>query len=267
MATSIAVASGKGGVGKTSMSVNLSLIFAQMEKRTTLLDADFGMANAHILLGVKPEYFISDTLKGNASISQTLCTGPKGLKFASGGSGLIEMLNLDKKTRYQTIRLFDEIAEDTDILVVDVPAGASDSSLAFVAAADAVLIVLVGEPTSFLDAYSLIKAAHLEAGLCNFSVVVNMTQSEAQAKAHYEKFNSIVQKFLEVNLNYVGHLPLSNRLRQSIVTRKPISVDAKDSREYSCFQKIGKNILNSPKNETGGIRFFDQQVVHNKRAG
>ena len=78
MATSIAVASGKGGVGKTSMSVNLSLIFAQMEKRTTLLDADFGMANAHILLGVKPEYFISDTLKGNASISQTLCTGPKG---------------------------------------------------------------------------------------------------------------------------------------------------------------------------------------------
>ena len=125
MATSIAIASGKGGVGKTSMSVNLSLTLAQMDKRTTLLDADFGMANAHILLGVKPDYFISDALKGTVSISQTLCSGPKGLKFASGGSGLIDMLNLDKKTRYQTIRLFDEIANDTDILVADVPAGAS----------------------------------------------------------------------------------------------------------------------------------------------
>ena len=118
MATSIAIASGKGGVGKTSMSVNLSLTLAQMDKRTTLLDADFGMANAHILLGVKPDYFISDALKGTVSISQTLCLGPKGLKFASGGSGLIDMLNLDKKTRYQTIRLFDEIANDTDILVL-----------------------------------------------------------------------------------------------------------------------------------------------------
>ena len=230
------------------MSVNLSLTLAQMDKRTTLLDADFGMANAHILLGVKPNYFISDALKGTVSISQTLCSGPKGLKFASGGSGLIDMLNLDKKTRYQTIRLFDEIANDTDILVADVPAGASDSSLAFVSAADKVLVVLVGEPTSFLDAYSLIKVAHLEAGLSNFSVVVNMTQSETQAKAHFEKFNAIVQKFLDVNLDYVGHLPLSTRLRQSIVTRKPITIDPKDSRENSSFQKITKNLLNSPKN-------------------
>ena len=97
----------------------------------------------------------------------------------------IDMLKLDKKASYQTIRLFDEIADETDMLVADVPAGASDSSLAFVSAADKVLIVLVGEPTSFLDAYSLIKAAHLDAGLSNFSVVVNMTQSEAQAKAHF----------------------------------------------------------------------------------
>ena len=107
----------------------------------------------------------------------------------------------------------------------------------------------------------------LEAGLSNFSVVVNMTQSEAQAKAHFEKFNSIAQKFLDVNLDYVGHLPLSTRIRQSIVSRKPISTEAKDSRENACFQRIAKNILNSPKNKTGGIRFFDQQIVQSKRVG
>jgi flagellar biosynthesis protein FlhG len=94
-----------------------------------------------------------------------------------------------------------------------------------------------------------------------------MAQSEAQAKAHFEKFNSIAQKFLDVTLDYVGHLPLSTRVRQSIVSRKPISTDAKESRENACFQKIAKNILNSPKNETGGIRFFDQQIVQSKRVG
>ena len=256
MATSIAIASGKGGVGKTSMSVNLSLTFAQMNKRTTLLDADFGMANAHILLGVKPDYYISDALKGNVSISQTLCSGPVGLRFASGGSGLIDMLNLDKKTRYQTIRLFDEIANDTDILVADVPAGASDSSLAFVSAADKVLVVLVGEPTSFLDAYSLIKVAHLEAGLSNFSVVVNMTQSETQAKAHFEKFKATATRFLDVSLTYAGHLPLSERMRRSVVTRRPISLDQPDLPENQAFMQISKSVLDAPPNEHGGIRFF-----------
>jgi len=98
-------------------------------------------------------------------------------------------------------------------------------------------------------------------------VVVNMAQSEAQAKSHFEKFNSIAQKFLDVNLEYVGHLPLSTRVRQSIVSRMPISIDAKESRENACFQKIAKNILNSPKNETGGIRFFDQEIIQSKRVG
>ena len=148
MASSIVVASGKGGVGKTSLAVNLGLTLARQGRRTVLLDADFGMANAHILIGANPKRFIMDAIQGDATMADVLCDAPHGMKFISGGSGLLDMLNLDQTTRYQMIRMVDEISDQSEVLIADVPAGASDSSIAFVAAADRVVVVLVGEPTS-----------------------------------------------------------------------------------------------------------------------
>ena len=260
MASSIVVASGKGGVGKTSLAVNLGLTLARQGRRTILLDADFGMANAHILLGANPEYFVIDALLGNHSIEDVLCDAPHGMKFISGGSGLLEMLNIEKTTRYQTIRMIDELDDLTEVLVADVPAGASDNSIAFVAAADRVIIVLVGEPTSFLDAYSLIKAANLEANVRHFSVVVNMARSVSEAKEHFGKFESIVTRFLDVNLTFAGHLPLSERIRRSVVSRRPISMDQPDLPENQALMQISKSVLTSPANTQGGVRFFSSGV-------
>ena len=256
MASSIVVASGKGGVGKTSLAVNLGLTLARLGRRTVLLDADFGMANAHILIGANPKRFIMDAIQGDASMANVLCDAPHGMKFISGGSGLLEMLNLDQTTRYQMIRMVDEIRDQTEVLIADVPAGASDSSIAFVAAADRVVVVLVGEPTSFLDAYSLIKAANLEANVRHFSIVVNMARSAAEAKAHFEKFKATATRFLDVNLTYAGHLPLSERMRRAVVARRPISMDQFDLPENQAFMKISKSVLNAPTNNHGGIRFF-----------
>ena len=111
MASSIVVASGKGGVGKTSLAVNLGLTMARQGRRTILLDADFGMANAHILIGANPHRFVMDAIQGDASMADVLCDAPHGMKFISGGSGLLEMLNLDQTTRYQTIRMVDELRD------------------------------------------------------------------------------------------------------------------------------------------------------------
>jgi flagellar biosynthesis protein FlhG len=243
MASSIVVASGKGGVGKTSLAVNLGLTLARQGRRTVLLDADFGMANAHILIGANPKRFIMDAIQGDATMADVLCDAPHGMKFISGGSGLLDMLNLDQTTRYQMIRMVDEISDQSEVLIADVPAGASDSSIAFVAAADRVVVVLVGEPTSFLDAYSLIKAANLEANVRNFSIVVNMARSAAT-------------RFLDVSLTYAGHLPLSERMRRAVVARRPISMDQFDLPENQAFMQISKSVLNSPTNNHGGIRFF-----------
>ena len=261
MTTSIVVASGKGGVGKTSIAVNLGLTLSRVGRRVALLDADFGMANAHILLGMNPEHYIIDAINGKVSVAEAMCEAPLGLKFVSGGSGLLEMLNLDEKTRYQTIRMMDEISSQTDVLVADAPAGASDSSIAFVSAADRVVVVLVGEPTSFLDAYALIKAAHIESNVQNFCVVVNMARNEAEAKGHFNKFNDIVSRFLDVNLNYVGNIPHSERIRQSVVKRKPIVLGDQEWTENRKLKSISKAIMDSPPNNHSGIRFFSSSAV------
>jgi flagellar biosynthesis protein FlhG len=258
MTVSIVVASGKGGVGKTSVSVNLGLCFARQGRRTILFDADFGMANAHILIGANPKRFIMDVLDGSSSMTDILCDAPHGMKFISGGSGLLDMLNVEKTTRYQTIRMVDELHDEAEVLIVDAPAGASDNSIAFVGAADHVVVVLVGEPTSFLDAYSLIKAANIESNVQNFNIVVNMARNAGEARAHFDKFNATVGRFLDVNLKFAGHLPLSDRMRRAIVQRRPIGMESSQLPENRSFMAMSKAVLESPKNLHAGIRFFSE---------
>jgi flagellar biosynthesis protein FlhG len=145
--------------------------------------------------------------------------------------------------------------------VADAPAGASDSSIAFVTAADRVVVVLVGEPTSFLDAYALIKAAHIEGNVRNFCVVVNMSRNDTEAKSHFNKFNDIVSRFLDVHLSYVGNVPYSERMRQSVVKRNPIGLGDQEWAENRKFRSISKAIMDSPANNQAGIRFFSNSTV------
>ena len=198
-----------------------------------------------------------DILISKTPINEVLTPGPLGLKFLSGGSGLTELLNLEVKARYELIRTLDIIEKNTDILVVDVPAGASDSSITFSAAVDRLVLILVGEPTSFMDAYTFIKAANLEAGVENFSIIVNMVDSDAQGLQHFTKFQNIVNRFLNVKLSYCGHIPFSQRLRNSVVERKPIMLTKQDTIESRAFMGVAKSIQSTPKNEPKGVTFFN----------
>ena len=208
MAVSIAVTSGKGGVGKTNTAVNLAISLQKLGKRVVLFDADFGMANAHIMLGSNPKTTTGDYLKGTTNIGDTLTETPTGLKFIAGRSGLTELLNLDNQARYKMLSGVSSLEDDIDYLIVDSPAGASDSAL-FVNAVDLALIVLVAEPTSFLDAYALVKAAHLENGVTDFAVMVNMADSAKTAETNFNKFRDITMRFLDIKLHYVGMVPQS----------------------------------------------------------
>ena len=145
------------------------------------MDADFGLANAHIMLGINPKRTIRDIFKNNMPVEDVIETGPHGLKFISGGNGLIDILNVEKNSMFQLIRSLDPIEKYTDTLVVDIPAGASDQSMTFASAVDKLVIVLVSEPTSFMDAYTFIKSANLDYNIQNFSVVVNMVDNEEAA--------------------------------------------------------------------------------------
>ena len=257
MATSIAVTSGKGGVGKTNTAVNLATTLCRLGKRVVLFDADFGLANAHVLLGTNPKTTTADFLAGKASMAETMTPAPLGLNFISGGSGLIELLNLDNQARYRMLAGLSGLQTEIDYLIVDCPAGASDSTLFFVNAADVALVVLVAEPTSFLDAYALLKAAYLEKNITEFSIMVNMAENSKTAEANFNKFRDIAMRFLDVKLHYAGMIPQSTAIRQSIIQRKPISVSQPKSTLAGNYETLAQKLMKTKKSTHDAVKFFD----------
>ena len=258
MSNSIAIASGKGGVGKTTIAVNLTLALSKMGAKVSLMDADFGLANAHIMLGINPKRNIRDMLKNGLPVEDVLETGPNGIKFISGGSGLIDILNVEKNSMFQLINSINPIEKYSDTLVVDIPAGASDQSMTFASAVDKLVIVLVGEPTSFMDAYTFIKSANLDYNIQNFSIVVNMADNEEAAHKIFTKFQNAVIKFFDASLSFAGGIPSSKKVQNAILKKAPVVLDKEAELEKLAFQRVAKNIIKTRENKHNGIRFFSK---------
>jgi len=257
MTTTIAITSGKGGVGKTTIAVNIALSLALQNKETLLLDADLGMANAHILLGINPKLSLEDFVTGNAELEKVITTTKDKLKFVSGGNAINNLLNLSDLERHKIIKSFNDISSKPEFMVIDVGAGAESSSMTFMASANKVVVVLTGEPTSFIDAYTLIKTSFLDYKMDNFGIIVNMSTSPLQAKVNFEKFQSITHKFLDVNLKYLGQVPTSQKIKNSIISRSPLISSKIEGTETNAFKEISKNLLLLENNKTGTIKFFD----------
>ena len=260
MTETIAFVSGKGGVGKTSLAVNSAIKIAMSGDKVGILDADFGLSNANIMMGVKAEKTISDLLSGKHTLDEIITHCHAGVQLIPGGSGTMDTLNLGSEDRWKIIRSLDPMEEVLDYLIVDTPAGASDSSIELAAAVDKVIVILVGEPTSFMDAYAFIKALNLEKNVTNFSVIVNMANSQDTALKDFESFRKIVSKFLEVKLDLLGWLPGSKDVVQSIVARKPFILDEKSKRVVGkCLSNIVRNLIKAPSNKPTGVHFFSSK--------
>lgn len=249
----IAVTSGKGGVGKTSISVNLALQFRQQGKRVVVLDADFGLANVEIMLGIRPQYNLADLVFRNMSIDDIITEGPDGIGFISGGSGVQDLVNLDKDRIKKLIAKLVKLDSMYDVVIIDTGAGIADSVIEFVLSSPEVILVVTPEPTSITDAYSLLKAINRKKDFNRESkaikVVSNRVSNADEGQEIFDKISIVVSKFLNIQLDYLGYIPLDKRIANAVMEQKPITISAPDSEPALRIRKICERLLNISVNE------------------
>ncbi|WNL47274.1 MinD/ParA family protein [Dyella sp. BiH032] len=212
----IAVAGGKGGVGKSTVAVNLGMSLAMAGREVALLDADMGMANLDVLLGLQPARHIGHLLDGSCTLSELMLPAPHGLKVIPAGSGARRLAQLDTREHAAVIRAFDELPDPPEFLVVDTAAGVSDNVVMFAAAADDVVLVVCDEPASLTDAYALTKVLSRDFRVRRFHVVANMVRHAGEARQLYDKLARVCDRFLDVALDFMGAIPYDEHLRQAI---------------------------------------------------
>lgn len=249
----IAVTSGKGGVGKTSLSVNLALQFKEQGKKVVVLDADFGLANVEVMLGIRPQYNLADLIFRNKSIEDIITEGPMGIGFISGGSGVQDLVNLDKEQLKKMIAQLVKLDSLYDVVIIDTGAGIADSVIEFVLSSPEVILVVTPEPTSITDAYSLLKAVNRKKEFNregkSIKVVTNRVESVADGQEIFDKISIVVSKFLNIQLTYLGYIPLDKRISNAVMEQKPISISNPDCEAAIRIKKICNSLLDIPNEE------------------
>ncbi|MFP4697267.1 MAG: MinD/ParA family protein [Eubacteriales bacterium] len=261
----ITVTSGKGGVGKTNVSINLAIQFKKMGKKVIILDADFGLANIEVLFGIIPQYNLADLMFNGKDIKDIITIGPLGIEFISGGSGIQELTNLNKDQLFYLIQKLKEIDYLADVIIIDTGAGISNSVLEFVLASKEILLVTTPEPTSITDSYALLKAMRKieEININDYAinVIANRASSIKEGEEIYSKLNLVVNKFLNINLNYLGYVPQDNNVQKAVMQQKPVSLLFPSSGATKSIEKITQILLN--KNDKNITKHGMSQFISN----
>lgn len=252
----ITVTSGKGGVGKSNLAINLAIAMSRMGQKVVVLDADFGLANIEVMLGIRPKYNLADLMFRGKSLLDIITEGPEGIGFISGGSGIKELTNL---TREQLINLssrLEELDKRADVVIIDTGAGISDNVMEFVTLSAEVLLVVTPEPTSITDAYALLKTLDRRPEFarehCNIKLIANRTTNEKEGQELFEKLSLVADKFLNISLEYIGSIPVDKNINKAVMKQKAVSIAFPDSISSKAIEEMtGKILDNSEKINIG----------------
>ncbi len=239
----IVISSGKGGVGKTSLSVSLSIALAEDGKSVTLVDADLGLANINVILGIIPKYNLYHVIKGKKKLKDIIIEVPEGIKIIAGASGFHQLANLEPKQRDEFISSIAELAND-DYLIVDTGAGISQNVLSFIMAADEVIVVTTPEPTAITDAYGIIKAIAAQNTDKHIKLIVNKAQSVAEGKRVAQRVINIAGQFLNIKVEDLGFVYEDICVPKSVRNQKPFYVSYPKSKASGCVKVIADRINN-----------------------
>lgn len=256
----ITVASGKGGVGKTSIAINLAIAFAKFDREVIVMDADLGLANVNIVLGVIPKYNLYNVLKGQKSLKEIIVETPQGIKIIAGASGFYQLANLEREQKENFIKNLGDL-DYADIIVIDTGAGVSDNVLSFVAAADEVIIVTTPEPTSITDAYGIIKSIAARSPSSSLKLIVNRVSSVIEGKKVAERVINIAGQFLNMRVENLGFVYEDEIVRKAVLRQQPFYSTDPKSRPSSCIEHIASVIEKIEKSDNnGGFKKFIKKV-------
>lgn len=259
----IAVTGGKGGVGKTNVTLNTAIAMAEQGKRVLVLDADLGLANVDVMLGLRVERNLSHVLSGQCDLEDVLVEGPSGIKIVPATSGTKNMVELSPAEHAGLIRAFSSLQGDYDVLLVDTAAGISDMVLSFARAAQDVMVVVCDEPTSITDAYALIKILSREHGVFKFKIIANMVRTMREGQVLYNKLTKVTDRFLDVALELAAIVPFDENLRLAVRKQQPIVKAYPKSPASLAIKTLAGRAINwpIPAQPGGHMEFFLEQLI------
>jgi flagellar biosynthesis protein FlhG len=259
----IAVTGGKGGVGKTTVSANLAVSIAASGREVMLVDADLGMANVDVILGLHTRFHLGHVVAGQCTLEDAIVTGPRGLQIVPAASGIKQMAALSPAEHAGIIRAFSDLYHRIEVLVVDTAAGLSDSVTTFSQAAQHVVVVVCDEPASITDAYALIKVLSREHGVQRFQILANQTRRGGEGPALFQKISRVCDRFLNVTLEFAGSVPYDEYLRRA-VQRQTAVVEAFPASISSVALKnlaLKADKWSVPQGARGHLEFFVERMV------
>jgi flagellar biosynthesis protein FlhG len=242
----IAITSGKGGVGKTNIVANLGLALSRRGKRVLVLDADLGLGNLDVLLGIAPRYNLSHVLNGEREIDEVLVEGPGGLLILPAASGLQDLTRLEGAKRRRLVAALERLLGEVDVMLIDTAAGISSDVMYFNISAHDILVVVSPEPTSITDAYALMKVLSLRYSERRFNLLVNMARDEEEAGDVFRQLKLVADRFLAIELDFVGHVPNDAHVPRSVMRQKLVSDIFPECPAAQCFDKLGRYFGHRP---------------------
>ena len=264
-----AVTSGKGGVGKTNIAANLAVLAAKGGKRVLVIDADLGLANIEIVFGLKPRYHLGHILSGERTLEEVLVAGPQGIKLLPAGSGVQSLTQLTDQQKMAFVNALDPLEDLFDVVIIDTGAGIGENVLFFVGAAQEAILVTSPEPTSLVDAYATVKVLSQQAGVRNFSVIVNPVVDVLPARGIFQKLTTVTNRFLTARMRHLGYVPRDENFHRAIMAQRPIVDLFPSSPASRALVSIGERLFSEeearPQLESG-LKFMWQRLLRESSA-
>lgn len=239
----LAVTSGKGGVGKTNVVANLAAGLADLGKRVVILDADFGLANIDVLLGLTPRFHLGHVLYGNKKLTEIMVEGPRGIRIIPASSGLQSLAELTLEQRNFLVQSFTDLQGDADFLLIDTAAGISSNVLHLLRAAPEVVVVSAPEPTAIVDAYAVIKIVLAEEPTKTIRVLINSVADEDESRDVFRQINSVVKRFLDREVIYLGHVERDPHVIKAVRSQVLVTDSYPGSPAGRCFRRLAHSVI------------------------